>query len=216
MKIQTLDIHNIASIRDAKIDFDANPLRDSNVFLISGKTGAGKTSILDAMCLALYNEVPRLSEVNDGRDDVGEFNRDDTRNMMRRGTGEAHVRLTFVGIDDKQYEATWSVCRARNKVDGKIQTVEWNIKDIKKGTVTRGKKEAESKILEVVGLTFDQFCRTTMLAQGEFTKFLKSRANDKSAILEKIVGADIYSKVGAKIAQITSEKKEQPKRPMTN
>ncbi len=208
MKIKTLDIHNIASIRDAKIDFDANPLRDSNVFLISGKTGAGKTSILDAICLALYNEVPRLFKLKDREDDDAIIKRDDTRNMMRRGTGEAYVRLTFVGIDNRQYEASWSVCRAHKKVDGKMQAVEWSIKDIVEGTSTNGKKATENKILEVVGLTFDQFCRTTMLAQGEFTKFLKSEPNDKSAILEKIVGVDIYSKVGAKIADITSEKKK--------
>ena len=206
MKIKTLDIHNIASIRDAKIDFDANPLRDSNVFLISGKTGAGKTSILDAICLALYNEVPRLFKLKE--DDDAKIKRNDTRNMMRRGTGEAYVRLTFVGIDNRQYEASWSVCRAHKKVDGTIQDVEWSIKDIAEGSSTSGKRATEKKILEVVGLTFDQFCRTTMLAQGEFTKFLKSEPKDKSAILEKIVGADIYSKVGAKIADITSEKKK--------
>lgn len=208
MKIKKLDIHNIASIRDAVIDFDANPLRDSNVFLISGKTGAGKTTILDAICLALYNEVPRLIKVNDGKIEDAELARNDTRNLMRQDTGEAYVKLTFVGIDNKQYEAKWSVSRARNKVDGKIQPVKWSIEDIEAGTTIGGIRESENKILEVVGLTFDQFCRTTMLAQGEFTKFLKSEPKDKSTILEKIVGADIYSKVGAKIADITSEKKE--------
>ena len=60
MKFQKLTIHNIASIEDAVIDFEAQPLADSEVFLITGKTGAGKSTILDAICLALYADTPRL------------------------------------------------------------------------------------------------------------------------------------------------------------
>ncbi len=207
MKIKKLIIHNIASIQDATIDFDAEPLRGSNVFLIAGKTGAGKTTILDAICLALYNSVARLTKINDSSDKVGEVSRKDTRNMMRRGTTDASVRLTFVGIDKKEYEAIWEVRRARDKADGKLQDIAWIVKDTETGIATRKQAETGKKIEEVVGLSFDQFCRTTMLAQGEFTKFLKSTADEKSGILEKIVGAELYSKVGAKIAAITSEKK---------
>lgn len=61
MKIRKLTIHNIASIEDAVIDFDSKPLSDCDVFLITGKTGAGKSTILDAVCLALYGDTPRLA-----------------------------------------------------------------------------------------------------------------------------------------------------------
>ena len=74
MKLQKLIIHNIASIEDAVIDFEAQPLAGSEVFLITGKTGAGKSTILDAICLALFadqdwrtrrcKEKPRMWIVN--------------------------------------------------------------------------------------------------------------------------------------------------------
>ena len=100
MKFQKLTIHNIASIEDAVIDFEAQPLADSEVFLITGKTGAGKSTILDAICLALYADTPRLySTKMQGvtMDAEKEVKIDDPRQLMRRNTTEAYVSLTFIG-----------------------------------------------------------------------------------------------------------------------
>lgn len=210
MKIQKLTIHNIASIEDAVIDFEANPLSSSEVFLITGKTGAGKSTILDAICLALFANTPRLEntdmqgDVQDGEVDV---KIDDPRQLMRKNTSEAYAQLTFVGNNGAHYEATWSVKRARNKVDGKIQGKNWQLMNLdSKYTFTKD-KEISSEINNVVGLDFKQFCRTTMLAQGDFTRFLNSDDKDKAEILEKITGVDVYSKIGAKIYSVTNEKK---------
>ena len=211
MKLQKLIIHNIASIEDAMIDFEAQPLVDSEVFLITGKTGAGKSTILDAICLALFANTPRLKgTVMEGntKDEDKSITIKDPRQLMRRNTGEASVILTFTGSNNVHYEATWSVSRARNKVTGKLQSKSWQLKNLNTDYTYSKDKEIESEIKAAIGLDFNQFCRTTMLAQGEFTRFLNSKDEDKADILEKITGVDIYSKVGKKIFEITGQKEK--------
>ena len=168
MKLQKLTIHNIASIEDAVIDFEAYPLADSEVFLITGKTGSGKSTILDAICLALFANTPRLKGTQmegNTRDEERDITIKDPRQLMRRSTGEASVTLTFTGSNGVHYKAA-------------------------------------------IGLDFNQFCRTTLLAQGEFTRFLNSSDADKAEILEKITGVDIYSKLGKKVYELTGDKEK--------
>ncbi|MBQ0081599.1 MAG: AAA family ATPase [Alistipes sp.] len=209
MKFQTLTIHNIASIEDAQINFESEPLSSSEVFLITGKTGAGKSTILDAICLALYADTPRLDNTKmQGATQDGErsININDPRQLMRRNTGEAFVKLTFTGSNSIHYEASWSVARARQKPTGNIQPKSWQLKNLDTGHTFGKDDEIKAEIAAAIGLDFRQFCRTTLLAQGEFTRFLNSQDAEKAAILEKITGVDIYSKIGAKVHEITSQK----------
>jgi len=211
MKLQKLTIHNIASIEDAVIDFEAQPLVDSEVFLITGKTGAGKSTILDAICLALFANTPRLfgtqmqGDTKDGKDDV---TIKDPRQLMRRNTGEACVTLTFTGSNGVHYEAQWKVWRSRNRPTGSLQGKSWSLKNLDTNyTIERNDVEIRTEIKAAIGLDFNQFCRTTMLAQGEFTKFLNSKDDEKAAILEKITGVSIYTQIGAKVYEITNQKR---------
>ncbi len=211
MKIQKLIIHNIASIEDATIDFEQDPLSSSEVFLITGKTGAGKSTILDAICLALYAETPRMKNTKmqgDTSDGDKTMKIDDVRQLMRRNTGEASATLTFTGQNGVPYEAKWSVARARKQTTGNIQAKDWQLTNLQTGKVLNKDKEIAAEIKEAIGLDFKQFCRTTMLAQGDFTRFLNSEDNEKAEILEKITGVDIYSKIGAKIYGLTEEKRD--------
>lgn len=211
MKFQKLTIHNIASIEDAVIDFDAQPLADSEVFLITGKTGSGKSTILDAICLALFANTPRLEGTNmqGNTSDNDNITIKDPRQLMRRNTGEAFVELTFVGSNDIPYKATWSIHRGHNKAENKIQGKDWFLENLSTGNILNKDREIQYEIARAIGLEFSQFSRTTMLAQGEFTRFLNSKDDDKAAILEKITGVDIYSKIGAKTYAITGEKKRE-------
>ncbi len=211
MYLQTLSIHNIASIEDAMIDFQAEPLNDSEVFLITGKTGAGKSTILDAICLALYADTPRLDGTKmQGNTEDGDktVKVDDPRQLMRRNTGRASVMLTFTGNNGTPYRATWAVARARNKATGNIQQKSWQLENLNTGHTLTNDQEIRAEINAAIGLDFSQFCRTTMLAQGEFTRFLNSKDNEKAEILEKLTGVDAYSKIGAKVFAVTAQKEQ--------
>lgn len=211
MRLQKLTIHNIASIEDAEIDFESQPLSTSEVFLICGKTGAGKSTILDSICLALYATTPRLENTNmegEAMDVNRELKIYDPRQLMRRNTGEAYVALTFTGRNGVHYEAQWSVARARNKATGNLQAKKWQLTNLDIDHKLTKDKEICDEIQAAVGLEFDQFCRTTMLAQGEFTKFLNSKDKEKAEILEKITGVDIYSKIGKKVFDVTAGKQQ--------
>lgn len=215
MRIKQLYIHNITSIEDAFIDFDAEPLKSSDLFLISGDIGAGKSTILDSICLALYGTTPRI---NMGYAEKIEANADnltgrDPRQLMRQNTGEAFVRLVFDGTDGNQYEMEWQVQRGLlKKPTSALSKDVWTLHNLTTGELLTGSTNKDYGIREAVqkavGLNFEQFCRTTILAQGEFTKFLKSDEKEKAAILEKITGTGIYSKIGAKIYEWTKNKRD--------
>lgn len=202
MKLRRLTIHNIASIADATIDFESAPLAEAGIFLITGPTGAGKTTLLDAICVALYDAAPRFRKAP-GEAVAGEHGSEikasDARNMLRRGTGEGFVELTFLGSNGIDYKATWQVRRARNKPGGTLQDSSRTLERLADGTVKTRKREVEEEISEAVGLSYEQFLRTVMLPQGEFTRFLKADDRDKAALLEKITRVDIYSRIGSAI-----------------
>lgn len=212
MKLQKLTIHNIASIEDATIDFEAQPLANSEVFLITGKTGSGKSTILDAICLALFADTPRLDGTKmqgDTKDGTTDITTKDPRQLMRRNTGEAFVSLTFMGSNGIHYEAKWGVARAYNRPTGNLQPKFWELTNLDTNYTYTRDRDISAEIQAAIGLDFSQFCRTTLLAQGEFTRFLNSKDDEKAAILEKITGADIYSKIGKKVFDVTGQKKKE-------
>lgn len=203
MKLKRITIHNIASIADAEIDFVASPLADTPLFLIAGPTGAGKSIILDSVCLALYARAPRLTrfKTDEKYEDstlVGvekEKDRnvgvDANRQLMRRATGECFARLLFEGNDGNDYEAQWHLHRSRNKATGNFQEEKRTLTLLKTGETWTKKADFEAKVQEVVGMKYEQFCRTSLLAQGEFTRFLQSKSDEKAEILERLTGIDI-------------------------
>lgn len=220
MKLLKLTIHNIASIEDAVLDFENGLLAEDTRFLICGPLGSGKTTILDSICLALYNTTPRLksaaneiytdsyADFKTTRDDGG-VSIGDPRMLMRRGAASAFVELVFTDRNDNVLTALWICSKARERSDGKIQDVKWTLSDSLGNGICSRKSETEREIVSRIGLTFEQFSRTTMLAQGDFTRFLKAKDSEKSDILEKLTGTGIYSLISMSIQKTTTERKEE-------
>lgn len=221
MKFNKLEIRNIASIESATIDFSSPQFADESLFLIYGETGSGKSTILDAICLALYKKTPRL-ETASGNNYVDEaFTKrgdgevvsktDAVEQYIRRGTrpGEdCYSELSFTGNDGLDYVARlqFNINRA-----GNIGTTEWTL-TCPDGSMLHGKgqgnareeisdKVVSPKINELVGLTYKQFCRTTMLAQGEFTKLLKASEAERCQILEKITDTGRFKVIGQALSE---------------
>lgn len=215
MKYFKLTIHNIASIEDAVIDFCGPELKDKPLFLISGDTGAGKTTILDSICLTLFGDTPRMdSACADSYDtpagcdgEVMSVTLGDCRQLLRRGTGEGYAALDFEGNDGKAYTATWTVRRARDKASGKLQPAVHTLVNHESGQLYKGREMDALIVSEVVGQNMSQFCKTSMLAQGEFSRFLTSREDEKADILEKLTGTERYTAIGKKIFQAASATK---------
>lgn len=205
MKILAVRIKNLASLEgNTEIDFTQHPLDTAGIFAITGPTGAGKSTILDAICLALYAKTPRYKLAESGVDilDVqgSTIKQDDVRGILRDGMADGYAAVDFAGIDNQQYRATWTIRRARNKADGNWQPFEILLKNLGTNTDIPGRKtELLNEIERLVGLNFEQFTRAVLLAQGDFTAFLKAGKDEKSALLEKLTGTRIYSEISQRI-----------------
>ena len=212
MRLKKLTINNIASIEHAEIDFSASPLSDERLFLITGETGSGKSTIIDCLCLALYGTTPRLksgSKVKYENGNDKEITITDTKQLLRRGSVKADIELTFDDKNGVPYIATWSVHRSRNKADGAIQDVQRSLRTEEGYSPVvdkKGQTEVNKKVKELLELDTDQFFRTVVLAQGKFAEFLTCGNKEKSDLLEKMTGTEIYSQVGNKIHKVALDK----------
>ncbi|MFP3515395.1 AAA family ATPase [Pseudomonas sp. SIMBA_077] len=201
MKILAIRLKNLASLAGPfELDFTAEPLASAGLFAITGPTGAGKSTLLDALCLALFGAVPRLS--NTGRDAKvpdadGEIGTGDPRTLLRRGTGEGYAEVDFMGIDGRRYRARWEANRAREKANGKLQASRQSLRDIDSDQLLASQKGDYKQQLESrLGLNFEQFTRAVMLAQSEFSAFLKADDNERSELLEKLTDTALYTRLG--------------------
>ncbi|WP_414501037.1 AAA family ATPase [Zymobacter sp. IVIA_12111.31 C1] len=214
MKILTLRLCNLAAFAgEHTLDFTRSPLSECGLFAITGPTGSGKSTLLDAMCLALFGSTPRLRQMPGAgtlpQDDSVQLR--DPRTLLRRGCTHAFAEVTLMGVDNLRYTASWSVRRARNSVTGKIQNSAQVLRrlDPEEQLITDGKQDFSRKLPEVLGLSFDQFTRAVLLAQAEFSAFLKANDNDRSALLERLTDSDIYSRISRRAYQQYRETKQQ-------
>ncbi len=190
MKILKIAFKNINSLRgEHEIDFTQEPFLQNSLFAITGPTGSGKTTILDVISLALFNHVPRLGKMS-------------TNEVLKKGAiltrnqEDANAQITYQ-CNQGIFTSRWEISTNRN---GNlrdyhmelINTVSNEILDLKKSDVP-GKNE------ELIGLNYDQFIKSVVLAQGEFAKFLQVPKKERGALLEKITGTDIYRRIGIEV-----------------
>ncbi|MFC0250362.1 AAA family ATPase [Massilia consociata] len=200
MRILRISGKNLASLAgEFRVDFESEPLASSGLFAISGPTGAGKSTLLDALCLALYDATPRLlkragSQLPDvGGDTVSAL---DPRTLLRRGAAEAWAEVDFAGNDEIRYRARWSVRRAYGKPGGALQPSKMTLHRLPELDPLGGTKtEVAAEIVARIGLSFEQFTRAVLLAQNEFSAFLKTDENERGELLETLTGTTIYTEI---------------------
>lgn len=212
MKFLQLEILNLASLDKQGgevINFEEGALGESTIFSIVGPTGSGKSTLLDAICLALYNRAPRYPRKKGdknqnieifGAADASESNRlapTDSRNILTRGKKEGYSKLTFLANNGSIYRAEWHV---------RFQRVRYENAKTALYKITRNGKEITEEATDwnelpnIIGLDYDQFLRTVLIAQGSFANFLTAKENERYELLEKLIGCEeTYTNIATEI-----------------
>ncbi|WP_075967597.1 AAA family ATPase [Parabacteroides massiliensis] len=215
MKILAIRGRNLASLEgDFEIDFTVEPLLSAGIFAISGPTGAGKSTLLDAMCLALFARTPRTDQAKENNvklQDVSneQLSQSDPRFLLRRGTASGFAEVDFMALNGHRYRARWSVARARDKENGRLQNPRLVLYNLDKEEEEQGtRSDLQARIIELIGLTFEQFTRSVLLAQNDFSTFLKAEQGEKASLLEKLTGTELYSAISRQIFERNARAKE--------
>ena len=197
MKILELRFKNLNSLYGKWIiDFTMPEYVFDGIFVITGPTGAGKSTILDAICLALYGRTPRLKSINKTDNEI-----------MSRQTGECFAEVTFE-TKAGEFLCHWSQQKAHRKVNGNLTDSRHEISDVKTGKILESKKrDVAARIERETGMDFDRFTRSMLLAQGGFAAFLAAAADQRAPILEQITGTRIYSEISKGVHARRSDEK---------
>ena len=228
MRIKELHIRNIASIEKADIDFehglnDAATGQSAPIFLISGDTGSGKSVLLDGIAMALYKTTPRIEGVsakknneftNRSGEGISVFSLEQYTRLGISENDECYSELRFEGNDGHDYTArlTLGMMRKMEKdAEGnrliRHRTPSWVLqcgeKEWSKDKDIRGQVET------AIGLTFQQFNRMAMLAQGQFANFLCGSKDERTAILEQLTDTEHFSRYGEAIHRLFTHAKNE-------
>ncbi len=193
MKLCKLKLKNLNSFREeVEIDFEKPPLDEASLVAITGPTGAGKTTLLDAICVSLYGKTPRLS---------GNKNQH-ASHLISHGEKDSSAEIEFL-VNSTRYLATWSIRRKRSpsvqlyNLDDDLTISE---KFSNKGkSLNANEKTVSEAVRSILGLDYDAFRRSVMLAQGEFAAFLKAEKDHRRAILEATAGIHVYDTLREKL-----------------
>ena len=186
----------------AETEVDFTKLGDGGLYLITGDTGAGKTTIFDAITYALYNQTSG-----------GERNGNMMRSQYAQPEAETYVELEFLYRGqtyrvrrNPDYKITKTLKNGKIREQKVPHSVELTLPD---GTVFPEKKNAtDAKIIEILGLTADQFSQIVMIAQGDFLKLLYTKSDERKMIFSKLFRTDIYWKIQENLRRKSMEMDE--------
>ena len=189
MRILQIRFKNLNSLAgEWTIDLTHPAFLSDGIFVITGPTGAGKTTILDAVCLALYGRTPRLPRVTKSENEI-----------MSRQTGECFAEVTFE-TRAGTFRCHWSQWRARKKASGELQAPRHELSDAASGRILENNiRGVADKVEEATGMDFERFTRSMLLAQGGFAAFLQAPADQRAPILEQLTGTEIYSDISKRV-----------------
>src|SRR5690625_562832 len=187
MKILSLNFKNINSLQgEHTVDFTSKHFTQNPLFAITGQTGSGKTTILDVITLALFGKVPRLGKIY--KSDVEEKGAILTKNQK-----DCFARVTYE-CEEGIYDSVWYIGLNRN---GNLNDYEMELSRVDlPESLDLSKTQVPGKNENLIGLSYEQFVKSVLLAQGEFAEFLKAKRKERSELLEKITGTGIYRKLG--------------------
>jgi len=203
MKINQLRFKNLNSlVGEWMVDFTSPEYTGDGIFSITGPTGAGKSTILDAICLALYGCTPRLSSISAS-----------TNEIMSRQTGDCFAEVVFQ-TNEGCFRAHWSQKRARGKPGGTLQQPRHEISEASEDgrLIASQLRHTAAVIEEKTGMDFKRFTQSMMLAQGGFAAFLQTSGDERAPVLEQITGTEIYSRISVHVFRQNKIEKEQMER----
>ena len=198
MRIHTIRLANLNALTGTwEIDLD-HPAYNDNIYALTGPTGAGKTTILDAISLALYGRTPRLARIGKAGNEI-----------MSRHSGTCHAEITF-STRTGRYRSHWSQHRARRKAGGELQNPKHELADAESGELlATGLKDVAAAIERLTGMDYQRFTRAMLLAQGDFAAFLRAAPDERAPLLEQITGTEIYSRISIAVHERLRDALEQ-------
>ena len=198
MRIHTIRLANLNALTGTwEIDLD-HPAYNDNIYALTGPTGAGKTTILDAISLALYGRTPRLARIGKTGNEI-----------MSRHSGTCHAEITF-STRTGRYRSHWSQHRARRKAGGELQNPKHELADAESGELlATGLKDVAAAIERLTGMDYQRFTRAMLLAQGDFAAFLRAAPDERAPLLEQITGTEIYSRISIAVHERLRDALEQ-------
>ena len=204
MKVLAIRGHNLASLPTLDLSLSTGPLAHAGTFAITGPTGAGKSTIFDALCLALFGRTPRYSGSGhlygvSTLEEEEKIKSGDPRGIMRRGTGEAWAEAEITDRAGRAFRAKWHVWRAGKKPSGRLQGATHSVTAVgAERPEASGVTAVAAWVQQNIGLTMEQFTRSVLLPQGEFANFLKAEAKVRAELLERVTGTDLFRRIGKK------------------